>query len=55
MFIFLVVYLVFYYFLFDRIGTYLSHVNYIKKIETYLESYKQQETTLQEKINPTKV
>lgn len=55
MFVFLVLYLIFYYFLFGKIGTYMTHINYIGRIETYLDSYKSQEKKLQEKENPQKI
>jgi hypothetical protein len=55
MFIYLVVYLIFYYFLFDRIGSYLAHVNYIGRIQDYLQTYKKQEANLQQKERPSKI
>jgi len=55
MLIFLVLYLIFYYFLFDKIGKYLGEVNYMGRIETYLETYNSQEVRLQEKTNPLRI
>jgi hypothetical protein len=39
MFCYLLLYLVFYYFLFDRIGRYMMRVGYIGRIENYLKEY----------------
>jgi hypothetical protein len=39
MFCYLLLYLVFYYFLFDRIGRYMMRVGYIGRIEAYLKEY----------------
>jgi len=39
MFAFLILYLIFYYFLFARIGRYLNQVNYMGRIELYLDCY----------------
>lgn len=39
MFCYLLLYLIFYYFLFDRIGRYMMTVGYIGRIDSYLKEY----------------